>query len=574
MKKNSLLLFAMLFAVIAFSQNLDQIGIKKGIKVNGSVNLNTVGYQAKGIAQRRDPFNWFATGNLSINLFGYSAPFSFSYGNANKSFSQPFNQFSFSPNYKWVKTYIGYSTMTFSNYTMAGHLFLGGGMELTPGKWRIAAMYGRLKKAAPFDPNDPQVYAASFKRMGYGVKVGYESNGDVLSANLFTARDEVNSIPFIIPESNLTPMQNVAISLLGRKRFLQRFFVEAEYAVSALNKDTRANAAERIDTAVFKPTHNLVKGLLPENSTSRYYDALQANVGYQGNLYSLQLKYERIAPEYQTLGAYYFNNDLRNLTIAPSLRLFENKLNLVANVGLQRNNLDNEKTSTTERTVGSVNANYVPNEFWNFAANYSNFTSFTNVKPQPDPFFQNTPLDTLNFYQLSQTMSGNVMRNLGTKDKPQSIMLNVSYQKAGDKALYAGGNRQQSEFINLNVAYSYAIVPANASLSIAGNIYKNTASGIETTYWGPTVSITKALYAKRLRASLSSSYNETSGTVKTSPVLNDRLSLNYSPKPKEAGGMSRHSLALGINYSNRLKNTEQQSKYSELTGTFNYTYAF
>ena len=72
----------------SFAQNLEEIGIKKGVKLNGSINVNTVGYYAAGIPQRRDPFNWFLTGNLNVNLFGYNAPFAFSYSNANKNFSQ------------------------------------------------------------------------------------------------------------------------------------------------------------------------------------------------------------------------------------------------------------------------------------------------------------------------------------------------------------------------------------------------------------------------------------------------------------------------------------------------------
>src|SRR5690606_10230202 len=128
------------------------------------------------------------------------------YSNTNRNFSQPFNQFSFAPTYKWVKTYVGYNSMTFSNYTLSGHVFLGGGVELTPKNWRIAAMYGRLRKAVSFNLNDTLQYTdASFKRMGYGLKVGYEKNGDVYSVNIFTAKDDYHSIPFVLPGKQLTP---------------------------------------------------------------------------------------------------------------------------------------------------------------------------------------------------------------------------------------------------------------------------------------------------------------------------------------------------------------------------------
>lgn len=555
---------------ITYAQNLESIGVKKGIKVNGSLNVNTVSYYAHGIEQRRDPYNWFVTGTLNINLFGYDAPLSFSYSNANKSFSQPFNQFSFQPQYKWVKTYVGYNSMTFSNYTLAGHVFLGGGVELNPGKWKIAAMYGRLKRAVPFTETD--TVNAVFKRMGYGLKVGYEDNGSSISANIFTAKDDVNSIPYTLYNSTLTPKQNVAMSINGRKTFLKRFFIEGEYAVSALNNDVRANDNSEADTVVHKPTNNIIKGLLPANATSRYYDALNASVGYQGNWYTLQFRYERIAPEYQTLGAYYFNNDMRNITMVPSVRLFKNRLNLNANVGFQENNLDKTRTSTTKRTVGAFNATYIPNEKWNFAANYSNFSSYTNVRPQVDPFFRNT-LDTLNFYQVSRTTTGTVMRNLGGQENPQSIMLTGSYQKASDVAQYEGGS-QQSDFLTMNIAYSYSLVPSNLTLALAGNVYTNNAAGVKSTYWGPTVSATKSFMDKTLRGSLASSYNETSDdNIQASPVLNTRLSFSFTPQVREGSNIS-HSFSLGTNVLNRLQSTDQQAAYTEVTGTFNYTFTF
>jgi hypothetical protein len=557
--------------VFVYSQNLEDIGVDKGIKLNGSINLNGIGYWVHGIEQRRDPFNWFLTGNLNVNLFGYNAPFSFSYSNTDKSFSQPFNQFSFQPQYKWIRTYLGYNSMTLSNYTLSGHVFLGVGADLTPGKWRISMMYGRLRKAVPFNLDDTLQYTnASFKRMGYGLKVGYDNNGDAVSASIFAAKDDLNSIPFILPENQLSPQQNVAMSLSARKKLFERVFIEAEYAVSALNKDTRLNGNE-VDT-VIASTDNLVKNLLPENATNRYFDALNASLGYQGNWYTIQIKYERISPEYQTLGAYYFNNDMENITVAPTFKLFNSTLNLSANAGLQRNNLDETRTSTTERWVGTLNANYVPNAKWNFAAGYSNFTSYTNIRPQEDPFFRNT-LDTLNFYQISQTMNGTVIRNLGGKNNPQSVMLNASYQQASDRSTYDGGT-QLSDFKSMNIAYSYSIVPSNTTLAVSGNVYENNAAGVKSIYWGPTFSLTKAFFEKTMKASLASSYNETSASnIKSSPVWSNRLGLNYAPKSaaESSGG---HMLSLGLNVLRRFKGTEQQPSFTELTATANYTYTF
>jgi len=562
--------FCLGFAAISHAQNLEEISLDKGLKINGSINVNTVTYWASGIDQRRDPFNWFFTGSVNVNAFGYNAPFSFSYSNANKSYSQPFNQFSFAPQYKWVRAYIGYNAMTFSNYTLSGHVFLGGGMDLSPGKWRVSAMYGRLKKAVSVDPLDTLNNSnVAYKRMGYGLKVGYDDNGNSISVNIFTAKDDVRSITYTPPESQLTPQQNLALGIAGRKKLFGRFFIEAEYAVSALNKDTRANGDDS-DTVSIKPTHNIIRGLLPENSTSRYYDALNASAGFQGNGYTLQLRYERIAPEYQTLGAYYFNNDMRNITLAPSLVLLKGRLNIAANAGFQQNNLDDTRTSTTKRFVGSANASFSPTEKWSFTANYSNFSSYTNTRPQIDPYYRNN-LDTLNFYQVSETTGLSVLRHLGSKDNPQTILFNASYQKASDQADYNGGS-QQSDFITTNISYSYSLVPSNTSLVLAGNIYKNNAAGMRTIYWGPTLSISKGLWEKTLRTALTASYNNTSGDIASSPVLNNRLNFIYTPQGA-GSNKSKHHASLGINFLRKFEGA-QQPAYTEITAMANYAYSF
>lgn len=558
-------------SLTAAAQDIGQLGVKKGVTLNGSLNLSTIGYRVWGLEQRRDPFNWFATGNLNVNLFGYSVPLSFSYSNANTSFSQPFNQFTFTPQYKWLKTYVGYSAMTFSNYTLNGHVFLGGGVELTPGNWRISAMYGRLRKAVPYDLTDSlQNTQASYKRMGYGVKVGYDHNGDNIGMSVFTAKDDVNSLPFTLQEYPLAPQQNIAVSLTGRKKFLQRFFVEGEYAISALNNDIRANTAEA--DSVPRKASNLINGLLPQNSTQRYFDAVNAGLGYQGNWFTLQLRYERVAPEYQTLGAYFFNNDLRNITIAPMFRLLKGRLNMAANVGLQQNNLDEARESTSKRTVGSLNITFAPSEKWNFTTAYSNFTSFTNQRPLPDPLFNNQ-LDTLNFYQVSETFTGSTIRMLGGQKNPQTIMLTGSYQQASNKATFQP-QAELSDFLSLNVAYSYAYTPSNLTLAIAGNYYTNNAVGIQSSFWGPTLSATKAFFDKTLRCSLSSSYNQTSGNnIRSGPVLNNRLNLTYAPKTGSSQ-TQRHNFSLGVSALRRFAGTETQPAFTELTGTFNYSYSF
>src|SRR3989338_2094937 len=121
------LLFFLLFNSVVFSQDLDQIGKKDMVKVNGGMGYNMVGNFVDDQPQYRDPLSWVFTGNISVNVLGVSLPFTFSFSNAGKSYTQPFNMTALHPSYKWVKTHIGitlfqcgqklYSALQYDSFT-------------------------------------------------------------------------------------------------------------------------------------------------------------------------------------------------------------------------------------------------------------------------------------------------------------------------------------------------------------------------------------------------------------------------------------------------------------------------
>jgi hypothetical protein len=576
----------MVSILIAYSgmtqgQNLEQYSLKKGVQTTGSVSLNAVGYTSQGRETGREPFTWFLNANLNLNLFGYNAPFTFSYSNTQSTFTQPFNQITFNPQYKWVKVYTGNTNMNFSNYTLAGHLFFGGGVELTPGKWRFTAVYGRFKKAVGYDLQDSTQYTqASYKRMGYGFKIGYEGDNESLQASIFGAKDDVSSLQFTLPESQLTPKQNLALSIAGRKRLWGKLQIEGEYAVSVLNNNLLASES---DSAQQIKNSNIIKGLLPQSSTNRYYDALNLSLGYQGNHVGLQLKFERIAPEYQTLGAYFFNNDLQNITLAPSVKLLNNSLQINANVGIQRNNLDESRASTTKRFVGAFNVNFTPNQQWNLAANYSNFTTFTNIRTPNDPFNPNPSLDTLNFYQITHNAGSTLSYQFGNKEHRQALVFNANYQRTGDKATTAEFSNS-SDFYTGNMAYTYTIAPQQLSLSAGLNYYTNRAGSLNTNYWGPTINLSKSMFNKSMKQALSIAYNHAeTNQVSSGDVLNLRWNVSYQPQSSQTASKKnkegRHNLNFSLNYVKRFRAnqenpTQNQLGFSEWTGTLGYVWSF
>lgn len=530
------------------------MGIKKGIKATGGITISNIIYNTNDSVNRRDPYQVILSGNLNLNIFGYDAPFSFIYSNSQKSYAQPFNRLSFNPRYKWIKAYIGQTSMTFSPYTLSGHSFKGAGLELTPGNWRLSMMAGQLKKAVEYNPLAESVSLPSYKRKGYGLKFGYEKGASGILVNMFSAKDDENSITAVPDNLLLHPVKNLAAGISGRTSLFGHLMLEGEYSLSLINSDLRLG---QVSDSTGTGEDSFSPG-------SRTFDAYSFGAGYQALLAGIMLKYERVSPDYQSLGAYYFNNDLENITVAPSLRLHEGRFTLNGNAGVQRNNLDATREATTRRFVGAGNVNFNISERWNMTFNYSNFSAYTNMKPREDPFFRDN-MDTLNFYQVTNQAGGSVNYLFGKKEAPGNLMLFTSYQKASE-----AGSSKGTGFLSANASFSKAL-RSDITLSVLYNVNSSESPELKTVYHGPGVTVSRVLKEKNIRASVNSTYNRNiMNGINGSPVLSTGLNLGWTAGKKEQG---KHSITSNISWVQRFRSSLQGSR-REITATVNYSYSF
>lgn len=550
-------------ALTCHGQDLTRIGKGSPLKISGGVSANQIFYLANGIQDRRSPYSYFLTGNLNFNIYEFNVPVSFTFSNQTISVQQPFNQYSIHPTYKWVTAHIGYTSMTFSPYTLNGHIFLGAGADATPNqKWKISAMYGRLLRAVKPDTTNGRNQPA-FEQWGYGVKAHYGDRLKFLDLTLFRARDKISSLPYVPETLNVLPQENLVLSIGGGVSLLERFQVKYEIASSAITTDTRAEIANPGN--VF----NSVGPLFTPRASTSYYKAMKGALNYTGKGFVLGMGYERIDPQYKTLGAYFFNNDLENITLNGNVALAGGKVNVGASVGTQRDNLDNSKISTLRRSITSVNVSFVPTQRLNVSTSYSNFLSFTNIR---SPFLrinQLTPydnLDTLNYTQLSQNANANINYMVSaSKEKRKSLNVNVSYMKASDTQANVPQN-SGTTFLNLNTSYSINHVPSKLTISPAFNMSRSVAVGATALTLGPSITVAKSSNNKKLRGSLTANGNQSYTESKlTSQVITFRLTGGYTVQKK-------HNLNLSLVTLNR--SGGGLSTFNEFTGTVGYAYSF
>lgn len=556
-----ILLFA---TTLGYSQsfNVEQVAKSKLFTVSGGASANAILYSGNAA---REPFSYFLNGNININVAGlYNLPFSFSYSTQKFGYTKPvaIKTLSIHPSYKWITTHIGDVSMTFSPYTLNGHLFTGFGVDLTPpGKFKVSAMYGRLLKSNEYDANIPAAIP-TFKRYGYGFKTAYAFEKVNLGVIFFKASDVVSSLSNPVPfELGLTPKENVAVSFETSFKLFQRLQVMTEYANSSITEDISLNGTTK--------GKGIASLFLKSNETTTSQNAIKAQLVYPAGKGTLGLGYERIDPNYRTLGSYYFNNDLENITVNATQQIFKDKVSLALSLGMQKDNLEKQKVSQSKRLVSSLTADYRANQKLNLNFNYSNFQSFTNSRNQFDYINQDPSLvyvDTLNFRQVNQNL-GLTANYLIKNDKQlkKSITANFSMQESANQQqgqTVAGG---ESTFYNSAISYIQGYPTKDLNFMGSINTTYSQMEAANSLIVGPTLGVNKLFMDRKVNTSFSTSYNTSfNNGSKQNDIFNLRLTSSYLYLEKHSFNMSVISLF----------GKTTTSKNNDITATLTYAYSF
>jgi hypothetical protein len=542
--------------------NMGKTLSEKPVKIGGGISASTIFYDGND-GQKRQPFTYFLGGNVNFNLFNQiNLPFSFNITNLGADYGYPTlpNRFSVHPMYKWVTGHIGDVAMSFSPYTLNGHMFTGVGVDLTPeGPFKFSAMYGRLQRAVEYDTAN-RLIPAAYQRMGYGAKIRYDKEDHYLGMTFFSAKDDAGSLQWQPDSLNIFPQGNVALSWEGGVRLLKNLNLSGEYGLSLMTRDVRA---PREQGTVFDK-------LLANRTSTHAYQAFKAELNYQLLKNTIGVGYERIDPEYRTLGAYFFNNDYENITLRYARPFFKDKANIAVSWGVQRDDLDHNKEQASKRFVSSANVNYTPTDKFSASFSYSSFQTYMNVRSQFDYINGQTPydnLDTLNFSQLSQNMALNTMYNFGrNENRRQSLNVNLSFQEAVDRQGDVVQTGALSQFYNLSPVYNLLLVPQAVNISAALNTTYNRLGGEEFVIVGPTLGVKSKVIHQLVTTGISASYNVsyTNGDPQNK-VLNLRWNAAYAL-------LKKHNLSANAIWQQR--DMVEKPKTHALTATLAYAYSF
>jgi hypothetical protein len=540
------------------AQNVENVMEAPPATSNGGINMSHIFNYTPDSVRKPELYSYYLSGNLNTTLWGVvNLPVSFAYTNnqTTANLPQPFNRFSLSPSYKWVTAHIGYTSMEFSPYTLSGHEFFGGGIELAPENGlRVAALYGRFNKATRPDSLNTEPF---YQRMGGGLMLGYEHEKIDVSANIFKAEDDAESLIFAEEEiSNyIKPSDNLAGSMMIRVKLPKGLAITGEYGISAINHDISATDSTDNNNFVFE-----------KDGDVSVYHAYKTSVSQASDLGSIGATYERVAPNYKTFGAYYFTNDFENITANVATTLFS-KVNISMDAGFQSDNLENQKTNTSKRAIYSANVSSPITNKLSLGASFSNVESYVHIRDIYDEVtrsneYQN--LDTLSYTQLNMSTSINGNYILKTSESQrQNLNMAFSYQEASEQQqddLRYIGNR----IYNSTLSYLFSLTQLRFNLSATINHNYNDMPDNSLQLMSYNLSAQK-VFAEKFRTSFTGTYSNSFNKDQTlSNIVNLRLTGGYNLK-------KRHNFNLSLAIVN---NNAQRGHSTHYSANFSYSYMF
>lgn len=515
------LFFFNLFVSVTFGQQADTLKtnnslFNKALKgdplsIQGTFGANFRSNHTWGLPNRQNPFGSTISGSATIQSYQFSMPFSFilnnlsspeattpfskDYFDLKKFFSNQKNRlsrFGTSPQKGWIKGHLGHRYMNFSEYTMNNHNFLGAGIELTPGKFRMSAFGGRqaradLQNKAKDNPNFQQ-----YERNGWGLKVGYGDSRNFLDAILFRSADKMPVIDEIRKDTSSakSPLDNLVLGMVGKKTIGEFLSFDFEFAQSAL---TLSRYANNYREGAISPL--FYSFLFKTTSSTDFTTAFKSGLTWNMENLQLALNYSRVDPGFRSLGTYFFNNDLEDIRASFSFPLLENSVQFNGALSLQRNNLDKKKNSDFLYLRGNLNIDYRKNN-WSLGGRFNNNDSRVDYVFDP-----NVSTDSL----IVRVISGDYVFHGGynlTTDAGRSVMLNFNAGFQGIRNLENGiivdsiGSTQMF-FTNVNANFRNV-----AGWQYSGGVDYNFSK--DNARWGITGMLVKSFLKDKLNISLGS----------------------------------------------------------------------
>lgn len=557
-------LFSLFLTGLA-AQDIATIHQRKAAQVTGNIHLGMQYYRADGIDNRANPLQLNAIGNLNIQILEeFNIPISWAIGRQRPNIRGPiFSQFGISPRYKGLTVHAGYRNMNFGRFTLNNHTFLGAGVEVQAGKLRLGAMYGRLRQGVREVSEDIDLFIRQpiYNRMAYGGRIGWGTDESHFDITYFRAEDrDVNLEQAVIDSIALPPpAENIVIGIDFKQRIAKRFDLYLEAAGSGFNRNKNSEELPVEEN----PVSSIIKPLFTARFSNQAGLAIRGGFRYRYAGFNLGAEYERIDPGFESMGTYFLNGDWQNYRFNGGFGMFKNRARLQGSIGIQRNNLYDQRAETNRRFIGASNLSIQGGDNWGFNLQYNNFSQ--DQRPSALILFN----DTLRIASSTENMGGSwyLSTSNGSGSSGSWIATLNIQQTNNDNPLNEGFTDIRTLFSTFGYTHRF---PGHKTQLTASINYNNIdLPSLPTSSYGLTLGWQYHLKESGLRLSATNTFNRNTADGEgdgLSNVLQTTISWSVSELHQFTAGFSwierqsnvgidfrEHRLRLGYGFSFRPK---------------------
>ncbi|MEL6445646.1 MAG: hypothetical protein AAFR95_06870 [Bacteroidota bacterium] len=527
------------------------------VGVSGGVQVYSEGYSQTGLVDNRRPGGVAGlNAQLTLNIGGQlSIPFSTFLSTEQAGFQQPFNQLGASPTWRWAQLHAGYFSTRLSELTLADARLLGGGVELTPGVFRLSVIRGRSQRAVEAD--SAAFRDGLFRRTLTAVQLGVgKEEGWHLWLTGLRAADDTTSVQ---RPGTATPLENVALSMQFGATIVPRVAkLSGEVALAATNGDRTADSLAFGD---LDQLASLVEPFFTPTLSTRVDGAATLDLDLTpGRVFALGVQTRYVGPGYTSAGAIQLERDLLDVTVAPRVTL--RRVRVATRVGVRQNNVAGTRISTKNRLLLSASVNAQPFDGATLGLDYTNFGLRTERER-----------DTLRVSQVSQTIGITPGYTWQTGTLQQSATLSYRFQDVAQRNLTRGIDEATR---NHDVSLTHTLAwPSGLSLATTGTFTKGLARDLDQTVLTLAETVSAALLDRKLRLSGTLSYNRivlddaVAGTDGADSGLQARLRGTYRVQ-----GNSRVELQIATRSFAYAVPRRGSDGYTEATARLSYAYQF
>lgn len=291
---------------------------------------------------------------------------------SNQTFSQfitnPLNNFSINPKYKWAQLLLGTQYLNYSELSTGDVGVFGAGFDLKPKNYILKFFTGNSQQGINYNPS-PLVPGA-YKRHNWMAQIGKEKEGKFKVAfSAAKGRDYISSVT-IPPLFPVNPQEGFVLSFLSNLYFKKGYYAEIEGAQSYYTDNMAAIIIPGASSKSFEP-------FIKENvSTKKDYGA-NAAFGKKSKNFDIGIKGKYLGAGFFTMGYPYQQSDKLDLTVNTRFNAWKDKnnnykTNVVASIGNRINNMSNTSLRGNQ-FIANLNWFTQFNERFSLNMSYNNF---------------------------------------------------------------------------------------------------------------------------------------------------------------------------------------------------------